>query len=386
MRVAVRLRFVSLVALLLPSIPGIATATARHQAALACTGSWQVEPSPNVTQGENELVGVSAVSSADVWAVGSKQPDSGPKPLTHHWDGTAWSVVPTPFVGDAVLTGVSAISSSDVWAAGYRESAIQTPLAYHWDGTAWKLVRTPQPGIESQFLGISAASGSDVWAVGHVFRAGLEQSLAMHWDGSTWAVVPTPSPPSRNVDILGVTAIADDDAWAVGNAYDSHSFAAAPIAMHWDGTLWALVPLPHVDGEYLAGVFGTSTSDVWAVGTIGIYPTTSLMLHWDGSAWSDVPSPSPGTSGNELQSVTADSANRAWAVGWSWSLGGLDVPLIVEWDGSTWSVAPSPVPNPNNENLLMGVSAVSSSEAWTVGGFVDPARQDAYSTLTMHEC
>ena len=43
--------------------------------------------------------------------------------MAAHWNGTAWTVVPTPNLGNTVSqadvpTGVTAISANDVWASG----------------------------------------------------------------------------------------------------------------------------------------------------------------------------------------------------------------------------------------------------------------------------
>ena len=59
-----------------------------------------------------------------------------------HWNGTAWSVVPSPNVGP-VLTlshGVAAVSANDVWAVGSYD-VTDKALVEHWDGTAWSVVQ-----------------------------------------------------------------------------------------------------------------------------------------------------------------------------------------------------------------------------------------------------
>ncbi|HEX9311780.1 MAG TPA: hypothetical protein VGA30_02995, partial [Actinomycetota bacterium] len=46
-------------------------------------------------------------SSSDVWAVG----DSGSLTLSEHWDGSAWSIVPSANPGDLWAVGFDATSS-----------------------------------------------------------------------------------------------------------------------------------------------------------------------------------------------------------------------------------------------------------------------------------
>src|SRR5207247_2313765 len=77
-------------------------------------------------------------------------------------------------------------------------------------------------------------------------------------------------------------------------------------ALHWDGSAWSIVATPNapMDWSRLYGVAATSSNDVWAVGAsqdVASVPGRTLIEHWDGSAWSIVPSPSPGAVVNELR-------------------------------------------------------------------------------------
>src|SRR5206468_9107024 len=86
---------------------------------------WEVVSSPNVGTSDNQLRGVAAVSANDVWAVGDYSNGTGhQQTLVEHWNGTAWSVVPSPNVGTGhnVLNGVAAVSANDVWAVGTYET------------------------------------------------------------------------------------------------------------------------------------------------------------------------------------------------------------------------------------------------------------------------
>jgi hypothetical protein len=60
-----------------------------------CGLAWSRVPSPNVGPSASVLVAVAAVASNDVWAAGHYG-FSGALTLVEHWDGTAWSVVPSP--------------------------------------------------------------------------------------------------------------------------------------------------------------------------------------------------------------------------------------------------------------------------------------------------
>ena len=79
------------------------------------------------------LYGVTAISATNVWAVGySVTSNAGATPthaLIEHWDGTSWSVVPSPSVGtnSNFLKGVTRVpGTNQVWAAGYYSAGSYT--------------------------------------------------------------------------------------------------------------------------------------------------------------------------------------------------------------------------------------------------------------------
>src|SRR5437868_6117405 len=58
-----------------------------------CSPPWRLVDSPNPHSTENVLYGADAVSVNDIWAVGEH---SANRTLTLHWDGSQWSIVPSP--------------------------------------------------------------------------------------------------------------------------------------------------------------------------------------------------------------------------------------------------------------------------------------------------
>src|SRR5438105_4684771 len=78
--------------------------------------------SPNPSSTENLLFGVSTVSPTDAWAVGDYVDDAtGHRDtLILHWNGTAWSQIPSPNPSPGMneLFAVSADSATDAWAVG----------------------------------------------------------------------------------------------------------------------------------------------------------------------------------------------------------------------------------------------------------------------------
>ena len=142
--------------------------------------AWARVPSPNADSSEanNDLLSIAPIATDDVWAVGVR----GLRTLTMHWDGVAWSVVPSPTPGgNADLAGVVAVAPDDVWAVGGRvdrqENAIQT-LVEHWDGTAWSVVDSGNKGPSDNHLWAVTAAPGRMIAVGYRFVGSGLGSLA----------------------------------------------------------------------------------------------------------------------------------------------------------------------------------------------------------------
>ncbi len=89
-------------------------------------GTWAVVTAPPTGQNAT-LTGVAAVSDSDAWAVGYRSgaafTNVGAKALIDNWNGTAWSQMATPTTpgNTALLLGVSASSATDAWAVGRTE-------------------------------------------------------------------------------------------------------------------------------------------------------------------------------------------------------------------------------------------------------------------------
>ncbi|MCI0352359.1 MAG: fibronectin type III domain-containing protein [Acidobacteriales bacterium] len=65
------------------------------------SGNWQKVTSASVNGvDDQELLGIAAISENDVWAVGWAKDPAGPqyvkRTLIEHFDGNAWSIVPSP--------------------------------------------------------------------------------------------------------------------------------------------------------------------------------------------------------------------------------------------------------------------------------------------------
>src|SRR5438045_3624497 len=194
---------------------------------------------------------------------------------------TSWLIVPSPnLTSDNQLYGTAAVSASDAWAVGYayNASAVQSTLVEHWNGTAWSIIPSPNPGTStrcgagysgSALSGVAKVSSTNVWAVGYI--CGLQsKTLTEHWNGSKWSVVSSPNETGADASTLAaVAALSSNDVWAVGNYKVFNQYQWDTLIEHWDGTKWSIVSSPNVPGadkNFLYAVAALSPSNVWAVG------------------------------------------------------------------------------------------------------------------------
>ena len=146
---------------------------------------WSIVPSPNGDQPINWLTSVSAVAANDIWAVGFTNDGNGFESqsftLILHYDGSSWKVVPSPnpipdpnpggYDVSNELWGIKAVASNDVWAVGHTFTVtLEQTLALHWDGAQWTNVPTPHPSRYSRLRSVDASASNDVWAVGEIQR------------------------------------------------------------------------------------------------------------------------------------------------------------------------------------------------------------------------
>lgn len=327
----------------------------------ACQLTWQVVPSPNVGTIDNQLSGVAALASNDVWAAGYTLDNGTFHSLLLHWDGTTWSNFPIPDVG-AIYTSIEVIASNDIWVGG------NNPL--HWNGTDWQVVASPK-----SITHLSAFGTNDIWAT-------TNDKSILRWDGSQWNKVAFPAQPG-NAILTDIRAISANEVWVVGHWYAQPQ--TYPIVYKWDGVQWIEQLLPAVTNVIAAAVDGVA-NDLWIVGgTLGDLPY-AVTNHWIGSEFvsmnSDQLFPYGTASGSMyFTDVQWRSSKEVWAVGGAESYyTQRSNPLIAGWDGTQWRIHKTPI-LPNLHSYVSAVSALSATDIWTVGR----AQLDGVDqTLIMH--
>jgi len=336
------------------------------------------------------LYSVYAVSASDAWAVGL----NGCCTLVLHWNGSTWTEDSTASTPTGFFNGVGASSASNVWAVGGSNwFSPDRPLVLHWNGSSWTQVTAADPVGGGQLTAVAATSPGNAWAVGLSGPGpGIPSPtnpLIEHWNGTTWTIQKYQAP-AQGGQFSSVAAISPSNAWVVGyTGPASEGTNQQTLIEHWNGTTWTRVPSPdeaNASANLLDSLAVVSADNAWAVGYYvaadGTYHT--LTLHWNGSTWTLVPSPTPGGDG-QLLSVTFSWTNNIWAVGirnpTRCGNGGPQCQTLVEhWNSihNVWRVIPSPNPPSEYLNVFWGVSAVSRTDIWAVGS------TDYASTLIEH--
>jgi hypothetical protein len=212
----------------------------------------------------------------------SSKAKSTPVPPTATPPPKGWNAVVSPPVGsEGNLTAIAALSTNDVWAVGQYEGpdSLQRTLVEHWNGSAWTQVPSPNSSTRSNILSaVAAVSANDVWAVGNGATASNKnEQLIEQWDGKTWTITPNPTISQGDSILSGVAAISVSDVWAVGSTrvqVTNGPYHQEPLVEHWDGATWKVVTsasLPATDPNLssfnqLSAVTAINSRDVWAVG------------------------------------------------------------------------------------------------------------------------
>ena len=353
----------------------------------------------------SRLYEVSCTSASSCFAVGNYVNGAGATlNQVLRWNGSKWSQVAVPQPGGKALDDMNSLSSiactsaSNCLAAGWDQQApspIATPPllneVLHWNGKHWSQVSVPQPagtgnGQQNQLFGVACAGARNCWATGLQRPGKAAQNQALHWNGTKWRYVSTPQPGRQRL-LEHVDCTSASDCWAAGFAVKGADQAGPEVnqLLHWNGKKWseAVVPQPAgtspQDGQLLAGVSCTSSSDCWATGAYapnGRPGGLNQALHWNGKKWSKVVTPQPGgTAPKDLNALFAAycvSASRCFAAGFSASKAGDPENQVLTWNGKKWSAASVPQPagttsqDPGRPGLY-GIGCVSATNCWAVG-------------------
>jgi len=227
----------------------------------------------------HSLMALAGSAADNLWAVGEYG-------IILHFDGSAWTAVPSGARDDLrdVWSGIDA--SKDVWAVGLNGRILR------WNGRQWLSV---PPFNERSLFGIWGATNEDLWAVG-------DYGTILHWLGDSWNAFASPT----IKDLRSIWGTDANNIWAVG----------AEVVLRWNGREWATQTFPSNQAGLFSAVWGVG-GDVWIGGD-------RSPLHWNGSGWVEGPGPSG------LRAFWGTGRNDVWA-------GSASSRKIFHWNGSAWT-------------------------------------------------
>ena len=339
-----------------------------------------------------QVLGVSCTSTTFCMAVGASNGT-----LTESWNGSVWSVVPSPSPSSSynAFESVSCVSATDCVAVGGSNDSegVTQSLAEVWNGTSWSVVSTPTlSGDQIQFNSVSCVDSSSIYcvAVGSVAGAASEfpsQTLAESWNGTTWTMMSTPIPLYNENSFRSVSCTSSSSCLAVGGTVECVAVSGVDscpssqmLVELWNGTSWSIDTTPDENGsDTLLGVSCTSSSSCVGIGTstnssTGV--TEGLVDSWNGTSWTVSFGPTLATSPDQAYpaGVSCVSATDCMAVGPTQNLPETQT-LALSWDGAALSVVPSANPS-STYDFFDGVSCVNSKFCAAVGEQMLPPSEE----------
>lgn len=266
----------------------------------------------------------------DIWA-------SGHNTMMYN-NGTRWVVIPGDWQGGA--TSIHGSSTDNVWAAGHG--------LWRYDGRRWTNLFPPP---YSEHNGVWVAGKDDVFVT--------TASRVLRWDGAVWD---TMMPRVSGRGFNAVWGAGPNDVFVVGGTWNTALQKTDGHVWHWDGAQWDSVKYT---GQYLSKVWGTSGSDVYAVGQNG------FVARWDGTSWTQV---AQGLTTMSLNAVWGTGPDDVWVAGGGYQGGGPQS-TVLHWDGAAWSLVPTGGPrvvtagfSPNPDKVYLvgydGMVHKRSGGAW----------------------
>ncbi|HYE94801.1 MAG TPA: T9SS type A sorting domain-containing protein [Rubricoccaceae bacterium] len=218
---------------------------------------WTEAPAPHVNNDDHILFGVTAAAPDAAWAGGLY---SGTGSLASgyilRWNGSEWTL---DFNRPGwPIADLHAVGANDVWAVGGTNDVRPTPaLALHWDGSGWTRIDPPVVGNRDHWLeAVHASAPDNVWAVGY-YRTLVPAGrfpYVVRWDGSAWQEVPMPG--AGILSLIAVITFGPDDTWVTLDAENT---------WHWDGSGWTEYPVSigSFAGRASNDIYGFSGDDVY---------------------------------------------------------------------------------------------------------------------------
>lgn len=303
-----------------------------------------------------ELATVWGTSSNDVWAAGSTG-------TIVHWDGAAWTAIPSGVQN--TFYGLWGSGPHDVWAIS------STDVVLHANGlvngaASWEHISLRQPfGGPTILRAVWGSSANDIRIGGRDYQLIVPElqffgtgNQFVRGDASDGGASFRPIPGSAAItSIWGSSA---DDVWMTADnsthvSYERGTTLHGTRADAGDGSdplqdslVWT--PVDSQSTLTLESIWGSSASDVWAVGGLG------TIRHFGPAddRWQKIASPTK----QALHAVWGSGPNDVWAVG--------DGGTILHYDGTSFEESTAQFAI-GRKPRLNGIWGSGPNDVWIVG-------------------
>jgi hypothetical protein len=224
-----------------------------------------------------------------------------------------------------------------------------------WSSSDTTIARVSHDGVVTGILPGDATITARCLGAEQQARITVEGDQPPFQGAMSWSFMLTAAGLAPLYDVWGSSPT---DVFAVGS---SRLWDCCGTILHYDGVSWTYMSVPGGLGELL-GIWGSSANDVFAVGWDGV-------LHYDGTSWSRMPVDVVGA----VDAVWGTSPTDVYAVGmaavgvtdssWYWRA------LILHYDGVSWKDLAIP-PAGNGEGWLTDVWGTSARDVFAVGSAV----------------
>lgn len=244
-------------------------------------------------------------------------------------------------------------SNDEMFAVGNEvtgSGGIRRAVVLYYDGNTWSQMKI----IDNVTLtDIWGSSNSDVYAVGGGIDPTTDEmfSYITHYDGVSWTEMLKTKETNKYSYLVGIWGSSNSDIFAVG--WNSEELAEPEpdefryFVFHYDGTTWTEM-MEDVDGG-VYDVWGTSASNVYAVGMLGPLATPEwVILHYEGNGWSIIKEHT-----YYLRAVWGSSENDIYVVGEN----------VLHYDGTDWSEIDTGIPSVNES-----IYGASATDIFLAGG------------------
>jgi hypothetical protein len=376
----------------------LALATISAFPAAGATPTWTVVKD-GAKPAAAELTGIDCATPTHCFAVGYRQTDDDYTAVIEQGNAKTWTKM--AFKNPASTRANDFPPLADIECAGpkscfavgtyYDTSDEPTALIQHWNGSVWGIMKaaspliatTPyeKPSLQTSLNSVTCPTAKSCYAVGYYLGLnGVIKTLVEHWTGTTWAVQTAPSSSALTTVLMSVACVTNTNCFAVGTSMSATH--TKPFILKGNGTKWSTVASPGLAYAGLDDIACASAKVCFALGSVASKTTSTLLQRWNGKKWSIVTlKDMPAT--NHLYGIACPSATTCVAVGRrTWTTAGVQ-PMVLRWDGTTWSTDDPPNQPGAVSNYLNAVTCSRETACRAVGAFL--ANQKYHSFVEYYQ-